>query len=109
MENKGPNLKLFAILTTVTVFVWIGTGVYQIINKRTLEDIPANVLAPIDPSLDTSSLNDIEKRRFFEGASVPSRNIVVSSSSAALSPTPIPSSPAPTLSASQSAQPTQSP
>ncbi|OGY09926.1 MAG: hypothetical protein A2782_04460 [Candidatus Blackburnbacteria bacterium RIFCSPHIGHO2_01_FULL_43_15b] len=65
IERKGPNLLLFAIFTTLTIFVWIGAEVYQILHKRNLETIPPAVLNTFSPTLDTKALNDIDARKYF--------------------------------------------
>jgi len=65
MTPKGPNLVLFGIITTVTIFVWIGFEVYKILNPRTIESIPDAVLAPLDPTLDIQTLKKLEARRNF--------------------------------------------
>lgn len=62
---KGPNLVVFGIITTVTIFVWIGFEVYKILNPRTIESIPDSVLMPISPTLDLETLRKLEARRNF--------------------------------------------
>ncbi|MEK7521488.1 MAG: hypothetical protein AAB599_01660 [Patescibacteria group bacterium] len=71
MQNqKGPNVMLFAVLTTITIFVWIGFEVYSILNQKTLEAIPDSVLLPIDPNLDLETLKKLESRRNFSDAEI---------------------------------------
>lgn len=65
MQKKDPNILLFAIFTTVTIFIWIGFEVYKILTPHTLESIPDSVLLPLEPKLDLESLKKLEARRNF--------------------------------------------
>ena len=95
-RNKGPNILLFAIFTTITIFVWIGFEVYKVLNPLTLETIPDSVLLPLDPTLDQDVLKKLESRRNFTDSEINS-----------LLPLELPS-PTPTPEAStESAVPTQ--
>ncbi|MBI2590905.1 MAG: hypothetical protein HYW33_03460 [Candidatus Blackburnbacteria bacterium] len=64
-HQKGPNLLLFAIFTTITIFVWISTEVYQILQQKSFENIPPAVLDPLSPSLNTKILEDLESKKYF--------------------------------------------
>lgn len=74
--QKGSNLLLFAIFTTITIFVWIGTEVYQILQRKNFGTIPPAVLAPLSPSLDTKILSDLEAKMYFPAtqSAIPTNN-----------------------------------
>jgi len=70
MEQRKPSgILLLGVITTITVFIWISFEVYQILNKRSLEEIPAAVLAPLSPVLDTKALRELESKKYFENTS----------------------------------------
>ena len=68
---KTPHLVTVTIFTTITVVFWIFYSVYLVLTTKPSTDVPAIILEPIDPSLDTASLEQIEKRIFFEEGEVP--------------------------------------
>lgn len=62
MKKRGSRIMNLAYLTTLTVAVWISFDVYRNFTKEPPVDVPAPVLAPIDPSLDDKVLSDLEQR-----------------------------------------------
>lgn len=65
MKKKRSKITVFAILTTVTILVWIFAEAYQRFKKTELTSIPEVILAPIAPSLDRETLDNMEKRLWF--------------------------------------------
>lgn len=61
-KEKLPNLLIFAILTVVTLVVWIGFEVYRLVNKSPQTNVPESILTPISPNLDQEVLSKIEKK-----------------------------------------------
>lgn len=65
MRKKRSKITVFAILTTITILVWIFAEAYQRLKKTELTTIPEAILAPIAPSLDRETLDNMEKRLWF--------------------------------------------
>lgn len=63
--KKRSDTTVLAILTILTVLTWVAFDAYRRLIQPVLHDIPPEVLAPLDPSLDTVILDNIEKRRTF--------------------------------------------
>lgn len=61
-KQKTSNFTVFAILTTLTLFTWALFGVYEKFRTIDLSSVPANVLEPINPSLDTNVLDLLDKK-----------------------------------------------
>lgn len=62
MRKKRSKITVFAVLTTATILVWVAAEAYQRLKKTEVASIPANILAPITPSLDKSVLDNMEGR-----------------------------------------------
>lgn len=65
MVKRKSKITIFAVLTTITIFVWVSFEAYQRLNKKDFQSIPENIIAPIAPSLDTDVLGNIEGRLWF--------------------------------------------
>lgn len=65
MVKRKSKIAIFAILTTITIFVWVSFEAYQRFNKKDFQSIPGNIIAPITPSLDTDVLGNMEGRLWF--------------------------------------------
>lgn len=65
MAKRKSKITIFAILTTITILVWVSFEAYQRLNKKDLQSIPGNIIAPIAPSLDTDVLGNMEGRLWF--------------------------------------------
>lgn len=64
MKKTSPITTL-AVLTTFTILAWVVFGAYERFKKTDLSTIPAQVLAPLSPTLDSSVLDSLEKKRVF--------------------------------------------
>lgn len=71
-KKKRSNLTIFAILTTITIVVWVLTEGYNRFTKTEIKTIPPKILAPLSASLDKETLDTIEKRRVFSKEEVSS-------------------------------------
>ena len=71
-KDKGSNLLIFAIITTITIFVWIFVEVYKTLNKRSFESVPESVLSPITPTLDTDLLTNIGNKKYYSDSVITS-------------------------------------
>lgn len=69
-RQKAPRLVTIAILTTITIVCWVFFSLYQILTKKQNVEVPAELLEPIDPTLDSTTLNSIQSRLFFEEGQV---------------------------------------
>ncbi len=61
-NNKLPSLIVLMILTVITVLFWISFSVYRTLTKTTEPPVGASVLAPIVPSLDTQTMDNVENK-----------------------------------------------
>lgn len=66
MKRRRSKITIFAVITTMTIVIWILAEAYQRIKRTEFTAIPANILAPITPSLDRETLDNIEKRLWFQ-------------------------------------------
>lgn len=68
MNNKKPlpPVVIFAILTTVTTFIWIGFEVYREYTKEPEPEVPAAVIAPLNPTLDEEVLNKVTQSVYLQ-------------------------------------------
>lgn len=60
-----PTIVTISVFTTVTVVLWIFVSVYSILIKDAPIDVPASLLEPIEPRLDTQVLKSVSDREFF--------------------------------------------
>lgn len=65
MTKKHSKTTLISIFTTITILAWIGMEAYAQIAKTEVQTISDKVILPLDPSLDTKTLGEIEQKRFF--------------------------------------------
>jgi hypothetical protein len=65
-KAKMPSLLTIAILTVITVIFWIGLDVYRALTQKPAPEVGPKILAPIDSSLDTQSLDKLEKRVYID-------------------------------------------
>lgn len=68
MNNKRglPTIVIFAILTTITTFVWIGFEAYRAYTKEPALPVPEAVLNPLDPNLDINTLSSVANRVYLK-------------------------------------------
>ncbi len=98
-KKKRSNLTVFAVLTTITIVVWVFAESYTRFTKTEIKTIPPKLLVPLSPSLDKEVLDTIEKRRVFSKEEVSS---FLPSGQAGLIITPAQESPEATKSATPS-------
>lgn len=71
MNNpKAPRLVTVAILTTITIVFWVFLSVYRVLTAKPEPNVPPEILAPLDPNLDTRTLQTLPDRVFFEEGQV---------------------------------------
>lgn len=97
-KQKIPSLVSIAILTTITVLFWVGFSVYRIFSEEPDPSVPAEIIEPLTPTLDSATIDKIEQRIFYEEGEVETQI-------ASPSPTPL-EAPAASPEASPSPSPT---
>lgn len=111
-KRQYPAIVIFAALTAVTTFIWIGFEVYSTIAREPEPTVPESATAELFPSLDTNTLAKVTSRLQLEDAEISQTQLTLPSPE----PTPLPSpsivptaSPEATSSASPSPTPTEEP
>jgi len=67
---KPPRLVTVAVFTTITIVFWVFYGLYGILTSDSFQKVPPEILAPIDPTLDTEILDVLPNRIFFKEGEV---------------------------------------
>ncbi|MDP3994653.1 MAG: hypothetical protein Q8P91_02395 [bacterium] len=70
-KNKLPNIVSTAILTLIVIFTWIVLSVLRIFMVKPSPEVSAEILKPVNATLDTNSLDTLEGRIFFERGDIP--------------------------------------
>ena len=76
-KNKLPSIVSIAILTLITCVFWIFFNIYRAFTKVTPLDIPTEIMAEINPNLDTKALDDLENRVYLEENQIPQTQITL--------------------------------
>lgn len=69
-KTKTPNLVTLVVLTTITVLFWVFFSLYRVFTDEPSYDVPAEILEPVSPTLDSSLIDKIESRIFFREGEV---------------------------------------
>ena len=102
---KPPKGVSIAILTLITIIFWAGFEVYHSLTAKPTHVVATDVINPIDPTLDTQSLDSLNQRLYFTddqirnntASSIPVATTAPSASpSATVTPTATPGGPSPT-------------
>lgn len=64
-KTNLPSLVTISILTVITVIFWIIFSIIRIFTTEPDIKVASEVLEPIDPTLDTETLNNVQGRTFF--------------------------------------------
>lgn len=62
-ERLRHDLSRLAILTLVTVVIWIGVAVYQALNKSQLAPDVKKQILPLTTSIDLDTMEEIKQRQ----------------------------------------------
>lgn len=57
------NLLLILILTSITIFVWIGIETYQILTRKDVPKVIKEQLEPLDPAIETQIIQDLSGKK----------------------------------------------
>ena len=87
-KTKTPTLVTSAVLTLITVLFWAGFQVYRSLTVKPAPTVPSAILSPLDPTLDTASLDNIQSRIFLDDTQI--GNNALQGTSVAATSTPIP-------------------
>lgn len=108
-KPKTPTAVTSAILTLITVFFWAGFQIYRSLATKAPPVVPQEVIEPLDPNLDITTLNSIGQRLYFQDSDI--GNIQASSVPVPIEtpqPTSIPGSPVSSASATPTTEATPS-
>src|SRR5258708_1948608 len=61
---KTPTAVTTAVLTLITIFFWAGFEIYRSFTVKPTPTVPKVVINPINPNLDTTTLNKLQQRLF---------------------------------------------
>lgn len=109
---KTPTAVTTAVLTLITLFFWIAFEVYRSLTVRPAPPVPAEIIMPLNPTLDAESLNKLQQRMHLSETEIGNNTLATATPIA--TPEPItqvdtPASDSATPSATPSASPTASP
>lgn len=65
MYKRTPKLVNIAIMTTITIVLWIFFDVYRSLTAPSSIEVPEELLTPIDPSLDTQAFEVMTDRIYY--------------------------------------------
>jgi len=110
-KDKLPSIIILLILSLITALFWVVFSVYRAFTKPVAVDIPAEVLEPLNPTLDANTLSNLDKRLYIEEGEIQTAQ-AIATGEATSSPTSPPSpppeestSPSPTAEVSPTATP----
>lgn len=70
MRNKTPDIVTTLILTTITVILWVSLNIYWAVKNEPAPVVSEEISQSINPELDKNSIDEIEKRIYFEEGGV---------------------------------------
>lgn len=107
-KNKLPNLVVVLIISLVTVIMWVSLNIFRALTIKPSPVVPEEISNPLDPTLKTEILGEIDKRILIDTSQIPETIATASPSPtpAAIvvpteSPTPISTPPEATESGTQ--------
>ena len=69
-KTKVPSIVTVAVLTLITSVSWVLFSIYRIFTSKPLPSVPAEILEPISPTLDTKQIDIIETRLFYDDSQI---------------------------------------
>jgi len=61
-RSKYPPIVRFLLFTTITVIIWVTFEVYRSLTIEPDPVVPEEILAPLDPTLDSTRLDELQRR-----------------------------------------------
>ncbi len=79
MKNriKAPATVTIAVLTAITVIFWVGFEVFRLATKKPEVVVPAEIILPLSPTLDSDALSKLQKRVYLNEGEIGNINITV--------------------------------
>ena len=65
-KARTPNIVTLSILSLITIVLWVFFSIYRLIMAKPAPVIPKEILAPINPDLDTRSLEKLNNRLYLD-------------------------------------------
>ena len=62
---KLPSLVIIAILTTLTIVFWVFFSVFRVFSVKPTPSIAPEIMAPLDPTLNTQVIDQMESRTYY--------------------------------------------
>jgi hypothetical protein len=88
-ENKRtPNLVSTLIMTTIAIITWVSFSIYKAFVKPEPVVVPPEILEPLDPQLNTDTLNKMKERYLIAEDELPEITPIPKSKSESPSPSP---------------------
>jgi hypothetical protein len=104
-KSKVPSLVTIIILTAITLIFWVVFSIVKTLTTKPSPTVPEDILQGLTPTLDTTSLSEIQKRTFLSEEEIGQTKLSATPSATII---PIPTATT-TPTASPSASPTASP
>lgn len=60
--EKLPGIIIIFILTAITIVFWVSFRIYVTVSNKTPVTVSEEILSPVDPKLDTETINQMEER-----------------------------------------------
>lgn len=61
-KKKKPFIFKLAVFTVITTFIWVGFDVYRAFTIKPAPSVSAEILNPIDPTLDLEALGRLQEK-----------------------------------------------
>lgn len=71
MKTKLPSFVTILILTLITSLAWIAFSVYRAVTLKPSPAVPQEISEPLNPNLDTQTIELMKSRVFFEESEIP--------------------------------------
>lgn len=93
MKKKSlPKPITILVLTLMTAVVWVGLSIYRAVTIKPAPTVSEDILKPLNPTLNTSAIDQMESSIYFEDSEIPEISIGVSQTPGPVStPTEAPS------------------
>ncbi|MBI1863980.1 hypothetical protein HYS03_02100 [Candidatus Woesebacteria bacterium] len=89
-KRKIPGIVKTSFFTLITIVVWIAFEVIKIFMTKPPPSVPAEILSPIDPTLDTTVLGKLEQRVYISDEEIGNIKVATPTATPAIAPTATP-------------------
>jgi hypothetical protein len=70
-KTKLPSFVTVLILTLITVIMWVSFEVYRLFVKPVTPSVPESVSAPLTPTLDQATIDQVKTHLFLNDSEIP--------------------------------------